>query len=608
MASSVAVPGDAGSHTPEAELALNPKSIAPDREDRLFLLLSIFLGIIAALLVVLFRIAIEWCSILFQGSAPQPHQLRLIWVPTLAGLVVGVLTRYVFPAVRGTGINQTKAAFYIHNGYISIRTMVGKFMLCSVSIGAGFSTGPEDPSLHIGAAIASLVGRTFGLSREKLRILAPVGAAAGLAAAFNAPISAILFVIEEVIGQWGAGILGAVVVAAISAVVVARWFWGVAPMFRVPVVTLHDPRELIAYGILGIVGGVASLAFSKALGTLRPWLRRQSRTKQMLQPTAAGFLVGCIGYFGLPQVMGAGYGAIDQAMHAQFAIKILLLLAVFKIVATTISFASGSPGGVFAPTLFVGAMLGAGVGAVERHFFPELSGSLASYALVGMGVLFAAFLRVPLTSVFMVLEVSANYSIIVPVLLANTIAYCIARSLEPISVFESFAQQDGLLLPSMEEMRDETELRIEDGLVPVNVPVVDGIQTPQEVRATVLAWPGTGGGFAAQSPVLVRCSEGGWYAANWTELEAVFDRTKTNAGQLAEGIECALPKERTPILFPDLHLAHTLTYFHRWPILPISSRANRTILEGVVSLADVLQRFERAAMPKANHNVLRPPV
>src|ERR1700677_4091707 len=350
--------------------------IAPGREERIFLLLSIFIGVISGLLVVSFRMAIEWLSVLLLGSAPNPHQPRLIIVPALAGLLIAILTRFVFPNVRGSGINQTKAAFYIHNGYISFRTVIGKFLLSALAIGSGYSLGPEDPSLQIGAGVASLISRRFGMSKEKLRIFAPIGAAAGLAAAFNAPISAILFVIEEVIGQWSAAVLGSIVLSAIASVVVARSFWGAEPMFRIPPVTLRDSRELLAYAVLGVFGGFASLIFAKSLSYLRPKLRRQPGWSQMMQPCVAGFLVGGIGYFGLPQVMGAGYGAMDQAMHAQFAWKMLLVLALFKIIATTLSFSSGTPGGMFAPTLFVGAMLGAAVGSFEKIYFPHLTGSI----------------------------------------------------------------------------------------------------------------------------------------------------------------------------------------------------------------------------------------
>ncbi len=569
--------------------ATTATSISPAREERVFLLLSIFIGIISGLLVVSFRMAIEWLSVLLLGSAPAPHQWRLLVAPSCAGLVIAVLTRYVFPQVRGSGVNQTKAALYIHNGYISIRTMIGKFLLASFAIGSGYSLGPEDPSLQIGAGVASFISRRVGLSRERLRIFAPVGAAAGLAAAFNAPISAILFVIEEVIGQWTSAVLGSIVLSAVAAVVVARWFWGAEPMFRIPSVTLRDPRELMAYTVLGIVGGVASLVFAKSLGTLRPLLRRQAEWFQMLQPALAGLLVGGIGYFGLPEVMGAGYGAIDQAMHGQFAFKMLLLLAAFKIIATTVSFSSGTPGGMFAPTLFVGAMLGASIGSFEKMFFPSLTGSIGSYALVGMGVLFAAFLRAPLTSVFMVLEVSGNYSIILPVILANTIAYLISRTLQPVPVFELFTHQDGLYLPSMEEQREESELHFEDALQPPTVPIVEGKESLWAIKASVAESE-----EARQATAfLVRCSDGLWYAARGEEMREVLE--VVTAGDAVEAKECLeqrLGPERTPLIFPDQQLSSALPYFKRWPLLPVSNRAMRGALEGVLTLDDVLKRYQ----------------
>jgi len=552
--------------------------LTPAQEGRLFLLLAIFIGIISGLLVVSFRIAIEWLSILLLGAQHSPHHLRIVLIPAAAGLVIALLTRFVFPEVRGSGVNQTKAALYIHNGYISIRTVIGKFLLSALAIGSGHSLGPEDPSLQIGAGVASLLSRRAGLSRQRLRLFAPVGAAAGLAAAFNAPISAILFVIEEVIGQWSAGILGSIVLAAVSSVVVARWFWGTEPMFRIPSISLRDPRELLAYAVMGIVGGVASLLFSTALGWLRPRLRRQSVNWQTLQPALAGLLVGGIGYFGLPQVMGAGYGAIDQAMHAQFALRMLLLLAGFKIIATTLSFSSGTPGGMFAPTLFIGAMLGASVGTVEHLIFPHLGVTIGAYALVGMGVLFAAFLRAPLTSVFMVLEVSGNYSVILPVILANTIAYLIARSLQPVPIFELLTHQDGLDLPSMEEQREEIDLRIEDAIQPVNVPVLDGAQPlPGEIPLDA-------------PTILIRCSDDGTYAATLDELRTL---AQSNPDAASLPLEKLLPPERIPVLFPDQPLVNVLPHFARWPVITIANRAQRGLIEGILTQKSALDRFHR---------------
>jgi CIC family chloride channel protein len=554
--------------------------LAPNRDERLFLVLSIFIGVLSGLLVVCFRVAISWIQVLTLGSAPHPGQLRLFFVPMGVGVVVAALVQLVFPAARGSGINQTKAALYIYNGYISFRTVIGKFITSALSIGGGFSLGPEDPSLQIGAGVASMVSRRLNLSRDRLRMFAPIGAAAGLAAAFNAPISAILFVVEEVIGRWSAAVLGSIVLSAISSVVVARWFWGAEPMFRIPVVALKGPQELLAYAVLGVAGGIAALIFSKALGYSRPRLRRLPRWTWYIQPPIAGLIVGAIAYFGAPQVMGPGYNVIDQAMHGQFTWKFLLALALLKIVATTISFSSGTPGGMFAPTLFIGAMLGASIGTFEKIFFPSFPISVGSYALVGMGVLFAAFLRVPLTSVFMVLEVSGNYSIVLPVILANTIAYLVSRSLQPYPIFETFTHQDGLDLPSMEEQREESVLHLEDALRPVNLPVFPGTATLEEVTAQVAP---------ANSPMLlIKLRDGSWYSMNCGELTSMM------ASQAPDTLlERAIKPDRTPLLFPDLPLDSAIPYLARWPVLPIQNRASKGILEGVVTLEDVLGRYQQ---------------
>jgi chloride channel protein, CIC family len=554
--------------------------LAPNRDERLFLVLSIFIGVLSGLLVVCFRVAINWIQVLTLGSSPHPGQLRLFFVPMGVGLLVAALVQLAFPGARGSGINQTKAALYIYNGYISFRTVIGKFITSALAIGGGFSLGPEDPSLQIGAGVASMVSRRLNLSRERLRMFAPIGAAAGLAAAFNAPISAILFVVEEVIGRWSAAVLGSIVLSAISSVVVARWFWGAEPMFRIPSITLKGPQELLAYAVLGVAGGVASIIFSKALGYSRPRLRQLPRWTWYIQPPIAGLIVGAIAFFGAPQVMGPGYSVIDQAMHGGYTWKFLLALALLKIFATTISFSSGTPGGMFAPTLFIGAMLGASIGTFEKIFFPHFPISVGSYALVGMGVLFAAFLRVPLTSVFMVLEVSGNYSIVLPVILANTIAYLLSRSLQPYPIFETFTHQDGLDLPSMEEQREESILHLEDAVRPVNLPIFPGSATLQEVSAEL---------ERAEAPsLLVKLRDGSWYSMNRTEFSAIACAQTPDTA-----IERTLKADRVPLLFPDMPLDSAIPFLARWPVLPIQNRASRGILEGMVSLQDVLGRYQQ---------------
>ncbi len=553
------------------------------REERFFLMLAVFIGLFSGLAVVCFRLSIDWVRIALLGPVLEPHNWRLLVSPVLASLVVAVLVAQVFPRVRGSGVNQTKAALYIYNGYIPFRTAVGKFITSALAIGAGHSLGPEDPSLQIGASIASALGRRMDLSREKLRLLAPVGAAAGLAAAFNAPISAVLFVIEEVIGRWSAGVLGSVVLSAISSVVVVRWFLGSEPLFRIPAVTLVSPAELLAYAVLGVIGGFASIIFARAIGYLRPRLRAMPRWTQYFQPALAGLLIGLIGYFGAPQIMGAGYEFMDQAMHDQFKWQFLGMLAGLKIVATTLSFVSGTPGGMFAPTLFIGAMLGGAVGGVERHFFPALTGSTGTYALVGMGVLFAGFLRAPMTSVFMVLEVSGNYSIILPVIIANTFAYVISRSLQPTPIFDLLTRQDGLILPSLEEQREKTLLRIEDAMRPASVASV--LNSADSVTTSMQRVEGN-----SETIFLVRMSPSGWTSTTREALQTLAGEGK---GDLSLG--SVLPIRHLPYLYPDLPLEAALRYINDVPLLPVVHRADLRQLEGVISREEVFKKYQLAA-------------
>ena len=525
--------------------------IAPTRDERLFLVLSIFIGIISGLLVVSFRVAISWVQVLTLGSAPHAGQWRLILVPLGMGAVVAALVQLFFPGARGSGVNQTKAALYIYHGLISFKPGLGKDITSARAIGGGVSLGPEDPSLQIGAGVASMISRRLGLSRQRLRLFAPVGAAAGLAAAFNAPISAILFVIEEVIGRWSAAVLGSVVLAAISSVVVARRFWGSEPMFQIPSVTVTDSRELLAYAVLGVIGGLAASIFSRALGYLRPRLRSLPRWTFFVQSPIAGLAVGLIAFVGFPQIMGPGYEVMDHAMHGQFTWKLLLALALLKILATTLSFSSGTPGGMFAPTLFVGAMLGASIGTFEKVYFPSVHITVGSYALVGMGVLFAAFLRVPLTSVFMVLEVSGNYSIILPVILANTIAYLVSRSLQPAAIFEVFTHQDGLDLPSMEEQREEVVLHLEDALRPLSVPVIEGGIRLSEALADLDRQKAEV--FFVKLPGHAR------YSMTHTELSSLAAVSSPETV-----VASVLKQDRIPLLFPDLPLDSALPHLARF--------------------------------------------
>jgi len=548
------------------------------REEQFFLVVAVMIGIASGLSVVCFRICIDLARIKLLGSGLRPGFPRVILAPALTGLVVAALVILFFPRARGSGVNQTKAALYIYDGFIPFSTIIGKFITAGLAIGGGAPLGPEDPSLQIGAGIASAVGRRLHMSREKLRLIAPVGAAAGLAAAFNAPITAVLFVIEEVIGRWTAGILGAVVLAAISSAIVSRWFLGDEPLFRIPLYHLEHVGELGAYAVLGVIGGLASILFIKYIAYLRPRLRRLPAWTHWAQPAVAGLIIGVVGIW-YPQIMGAGYTYIDQAMHEQFTWQVLLILGGLKIFGTGLSFSSGTPGGLFAPVLFMGAMIGGAVGMVEQHLFPYLAIPVGAYALVGMGTLFAGILRAPMTSVFMMLEVSGNYTIIVPVIISNAIAYVISRSFEPTPVFDMLSRQDGMDLPSLEEEREMPLLRVEDAMRP---PVGQILSRYMSIHKALEEVKGS-----AQEFFVVGLGGTDWRGVSRSELLAIPDSNQPLRSALLQQI---------PYVHPDFTLDTALRIIGQWPLVPVVHRANFQQLLGVLSLDDIVRAYRGAGI------------
>ena len=552
------------------------------REDRFFLLLAVLIGVFSGLSVVCFRMAIEFVHLWLLRSAEQPPVLRLLLVPCLAGIVIAVIVKRFAPDLRGSGVNQTKTAVYISDGDIPFHTVYGKFFCSALAIGAGFSLGPEDPSLQIGAGIASVIGRKLRLSRENLRLIAPVGAAAGLAAAFNAPIAAVIFVIEEVVGKWSSGILGAVVLSAVSSVVVMRGFLGAEPLFRIPQFRLEHPAELLGYIALGIFGGVFSLFFVKFVAWLRAWLRTWPKWTEYIQPAIAGLLVGIIGIW-LPQVLGAGYDVMDQTMHGRYIWQILAILALAKVVATTLSFSSGTPGGMFAPTLFIGAMVGGAIGGIEHHFFPAFTGGIGAYALVGMGTLFAGFLRAPMTSVFMVLEVSGNYSIILPVMISNTIAYLISMKYQPVPLFDLLSRQDGIELPSLEESREEELLRVEDAMRTPATPPLRAEKTIEQVRGDIEN--------SQQEWLLIYDRTRGWLLARKADVLEKGANAPPNSRLAA-----IVSGDSVPVVHPDHPVDLPLRKLGDRPFLPVVHRAHPERLIGIVSREDVLRAYAKTGL------------
>jgi chloride channel protein, CIC family len=431
-------------------------------EAQRFLLLALLIGVFSGVLVVLFHISIDFVTWTSMGALTGRFRFARLASPAIGAVIACLVVRKVFPRAKGSGVNQTKMAIYTSDGYVSSSTIAGKFIACAISIGSGNSLGPEDPSLQMGAGVASRLGRLFNLPRSSMRLIAPVGAAAGIAAAFNTPITGVLFVLEEVLADWSATAVGSIVLAAVSAVVTMRAFLGNDPLFRIPTFELANASELLIYLLIGLVGGSLSALFITVIELCKKHIDKLPHWREYALPAAAGFLTGVVGLW-FPEVMGAGYDAINSALHGQFNWDVLLYLGLAKILVTVLCFSAETPGGMFAPALFIGAMIGGALGGMTHRIWP-VGAAAEAYMLVGMGTFFAGVFRAPITSIFMVFEVSASYVIILPVMIANTAAYLISRRLHELAFFKMLAQLEGVNLPSAEEKRNFQPLRVENAM------------------------------------------------------------------------------------------------------------------------------------------------
>jgi CIC family chloride channel protein len=255
---------------------------------------------------------------------PESAVWRRLLIPTIGSLVSGILLYRYFPEARGSGIPQTKFALFLQDGYISLRTVIGKFICCSISLASGLALGREGPSVHIGAGIASVLARSFGLGPDRVKALIPVGCSAALAAAFNTPIAAVLFSLEEILGDLHARVLGTVVLSSATSWAVLHLILGDEPLFHVPSYRLVHPLEFGIYAALGVIGGLGSVVFVKLLLAIRLLFRRLPRSTTWLQPAVGGLAVGIMAVW-KPEVLGVGYDLVEQVLGGNLVLSSIIL-------------------------------------------------------------------------------------------------------------------------------------------------------------------------------------------------------------------------------------------------------------------------------------------
>lgn len=426
---------------------------APTEAQRLFGL-TVAIGVLCGLAAVAFHGAIRYVEahlIARATDASWPYWIPLtVLTPMLGAVACGVLLTYVAPQARGSGVPQVKAAFAGVGPRLKLRDAVAKFFICALQIGSGSSLGREGPTVHICAGIASAFGKVPGISSRSHRRLLPVGVAAGIAAAFNAPIAAVTFTIEEVVGKLDQAVLSGVIVAAALAAIIERSVLGEHPVISVPPgYGLHHASSLLIYALIGVVAAVVSVAFTDGLLKTRAAFKK-SKLPAWARTGVGGLAVGllaaaALSVFGTRGVTGGGYEALVAALTGQTAVQVMVALLALKVVATVASYGTGGAGGIFAPSLFIGAMLGGSLGTLDNVLWGHHE-PIGAFALVGMGAMFAGVIRAPMTSVLIIIEMTGGYSLILPLMIANMAAYILARAWRPTPIYEALLEQDGVHL------------------------------------------------------------------------------------------------------------------------------------------------------------------
>jgi CIC family chloride channel protein len=387
-------------------------------------------------------------------SAGGTPMWRIVLMPAVGGLLVGPLVWFFARDAGGHGVPEVIQALLMRGGRIRGRVALVKGTAASLTLGSGGSAGREGPMIQIGASLGSVIAQWGRLSEEGVRTLVAAGAAGGLAAAFNAPIAGSLFALEVVLGDFAIASFSPVVMAGVAATAVSRAVYGDAQVFDIPAYTLNSALEFVPYTLLGLLAGFVAVGFTIFLyGQERTW--EKVDVPPWFRPALGGLVVGAFALL-FPEVLGIGHLAMDRMLEGQVGIGLLLALVVMKIVATSLTLGSGGSGGVFVPSLFVGSALGGAIGTAVARWAPFAHGGPGAYALVGMGALVAATSHAPLTGIVIMFELTGDYEIILPVMLACILSTVVASSLKEESIYTQKLKWKGITL---RQGREETILR-----------------------------------------------------------------------------------------------------------------------------------------------------
>ena len=435
------------------------------------ILMGVVVGVLGGYGAVGFRLLINFLRSLAYGSDGDFLQVLaaipwwwLLLIPALGGMVVGPMIYFLAKEAKGHGVPEVMEAVTLHGGLIRKRVVVIKSLASAISIAVGGSVGREGPIVQIGSAIGSTVGQVLKVSAGRMRILVGCGAAAGIAATFNAPVAGMMFAMEIILGDFAVATFSPIVLSAVMATAISRFYLGDFPAFVVPVYQLVSAWELFLYAGLGLAAGAVGAGFSAVLYKTED-LVDAIRIPEYLKTPLAGLALGALG-MAFPWVLGVGYEGIELALHHQLAWWLMLIIVGAKIFATSLTIAGGMSGGIFAPSLVIGAMLGGSMGGLAHELWPGMTAGPGAYAIVGMAAVVAGATHGPITAFLILFEMTGGYEIILPLMIGCTLATLVAQQINPDSIYTRKLSRRGVDIHAGKDMNLLRSLTVAQAMRP----------------------------------------------------------------------------------------------------------------------------------------------
>jgi chloride channel protein, CIC family len=554
-------------------------------------LLALIVGITSGLGVVGFEYLIRFFQKLAYGSADEFLSVlldlpwyRYIWVPTVGGLVVGPIIFFMVREAKGQGVPDVMEAVALRGGIIRKRVVAIKTLASAISIGLGGSVGREGPIVQIGSAIGSAIGQMLNVSPGRLRTLVGCGAAGGIAATFNAPIAGSMFALEVILGDFGVATFSPIVISAVTATAISRAFLGDFPAFFVPPYSLVSAWEFPLYFLLGAVCAVVGVTFTRGLYKAED-VFDQIPIPEYLKASVGGMILGCIALI-FPHVLGVGYGGIDMALMQDLGWFMMLTLVFVKILATSLTLGSGFSGGIFAPSLFIGAMAGGAFGSLIHPLLPAYTASPGAYAIVGMAAVVSATTHGPLTAILILFEMTGDYKIILPLMITCIVSCLLAGRLFKESIFSMKLTRRGVDIRAGREVNILKGIRVRD----VMNPEVETVT--HDMKIEKLAETITRSKFNS-FPVLDDrgCLSGILSYQDYSEVLFNPDlKDLVVAGDIASSPVVTVTTE------DNLHHAMELFTRRDFSIIPVVDPADGCRLVGVLTRRDIIGAYDKAVI------------